>query len=364
MKKLFFFVVMLTGTSFTMQSQTVRYVDNNPSAPTNAGFNYTTVQAAIDASVAGDIIYIQPSPNSYGDIQMNKRIILYGIAHNPELNAGQTATVSNILFRYGDASGSKISGLVINGIYLDNGTYQNNNVIITNNRIATIQGNSRVDRANQAVISGNFFYSGSSVAVDNYNSQDWLITNNTFSRPNSYWGYSLFQRMNNTTFLNNNIILSRQNGDGSARVQLFTTCNGTQIKNNIFVFVGTSVADFTSLGSNSSLFFQNNLTYAPSSSLNPLGGSNIDDQDPLFVSFNSATELNNRNNDLHLQGGSPGAGAGTDGFDLGLYNGTFPYSIPGYPTELPYLTDFVINNNILSEGTDLNINVKANANTN
>jgi len=364
MKKLLFSIALLAVTGFTINAQTVRYVDNNEGAPTNAGLNYTSVQAAVDASSPGDIIYIQPSPNGYGDIQMTKRLNIYGIAHNPELNTGKRAVVTNILFRYADASNSKISGLQISGIYLDSNSYKNHDVVITNNRLVHINGNSQTDDANRAVISGNFFYDQSTAAISNGSSQDWMISNNTFSRPNGYWGYSLINNLNDTTLFNNNIILSRQNGDGSNQVHIFNACSGTQLENNIFIFVGNSVADFTSLGGNSGLVFNNNLTYGVTSALNPLGGTNIDDQDPLFVSFNPATELNNTGNDLHLPGGSPGAGAGADGFDVGLYNGNFPFSVRGYPTELPFLTDFVIFNNILSEGTPLNINVKADANNN
>jgi hypothetical protein len=363
MKKLFFFVALLAGASFTINAQTVRYVDNNQGAPT-AGLNYTTIQAAVDASSPGDIIYVQPSPNTYDNVvNMSKRLNIYGIGYNPELNAGQYAYVPNFYFN-GSASDSKISGLYIGNINLSFNV-TNHNILITNNRIEqTISGNNSTSLSNNVVISGNFFYHPSTRAIDNNNSQNWMINNNTFSRPNGYWGYDLLYRLNNTTIFNNNIILSRQTGDGSQRVQLFLNCNGTQLSNNIFIFVGNSVADFTSLGSNSALVFNNNLTYGVTSALDPLGGTNIDDQDPQFVSFNPAAELNSTGNDLHLQGSSPGANAGADGFDIGLYNGNFPFNVRGYPTELPYITDFVIFNNILSEGTDLNINVKADANNN
>lgn len=365
MKKLILLIVLLAGAGFTTQAQTVRYVDNNQGAPTNAGLNYTTIQAAVDASSPGDIIYIQPSPNTYDNVvSMTKPLKLYGIGHNPELNAGQYAYIPNIYFN-GAASGSTISGLYITNINF-NYAIDNHGVLVTNNRIeGTISGNASTARSNDIVISGNFFYHGSTRAIDNYNSQNWIISNNTFSRPSTYWGYDLLYRLNNTTVFNNNIIYSRSNGDGNQRVQLFLSCSGTQFSNNIFLFIGNSVVDFTTLGGNSALVFQNNLTYSFTTTLDPLSGTNnIDDQDPLFVSFNSAGELNNPANDLHLQGGSPGAGAGADGFDLGLYNGNFPFSVRGYPTALPYLTDFIINNNILSEGTDLNIQVKANANNN
>ncbi|MEL0454606.1 hypothetical protein WJN01_00085 [Flavobacteriaceae bacterium SZ-1-7] len=355
---------MLFSVWFVLQAQTVRYVDNNQGAPTASGLNYTSVQAAVNASAAGDIIYIQPSPNGYGDINMTKQLSIYGLGHNPSLNAGQVATVNNILFRSANASGSKISGLNIYGIYLDNGTYDNHDIVITNNRIVYVAGNSTTSKANNVIISGNFFYHDSSVAIDNVNSQNWIISNNTFTRTNAYWDYEMFFRFNNTTLFNNNIVLSHQNGDNNQRIEIFRSCSGTQISNNIFLFRGTSVSNFN-LGSNSALNFQNNLTYGFNSTLDALSGTNnIDNADPQFVNFVQNSSLNNSNNDYHIQGGSPAENAGTDGNNLGVFNGNYPFSIRGYPTELPYLTDFVIYNNIISAGTSLNINVKANANIN
>jgi hypothetical protein len=171
--------------------------------------------------------------------------------------------------------------------------------------------------------------------------------------------------MNNTTIFNNNIILSRQNGDSNQDVRVFSTCSGTQISNNIFLFTGNAVDNFTNLTTNSALNFQNNLTYSVGTTIDALtGANNIDNADPEFVNWNSGNSINNPTHDYTIQGGSPAENAGTDGFDLGVMNGAFPFNLRGYPTSLPYLTDFVIFNNILSEGTDLNINVKADSNNN
>ncbi|HEX9825683.1 MAG TPA: hypothetical protein VGA80_03720 [Flavobacteriaceae bacterium] len=366
MKKLFLFIVLLAGAGFTVQAQNVFYADNNQGSPVNnAQNNYSSLQAAIDAAAAGDIIYIQPSPNSYGDVNMTKPLAFYGLGHNPQLNNGARAVVNNIFFRSADASGSIISGLEISGIYLDNTTYNNHNVVITNNRINNIHGNPQTGKANDAFIAGNFFYEGGFNYIDNYNSQNWVFTHNTFTHEISIGSWALFYRLNNSTLLNNNIILSRQNGDTNQRITLFSDCSGVQISNNIFIFTGNAVIDFTTLGSNSALNFQNNLTYSTNTTLNALSGTNnIDDTNPLFVSFNPATALNNTANDYHFQTGSPAIVAGADGKDLGVENGNYPFSIRGYPTGLPYLTYFVINNNFLSAGTDLDIQVKASANSN
>ena len=362
MKKLLLFVVLLAVAGFTINAQTVRYVDNNTGAPSNSGLNYTSVQAAVDASSAGDIIYVQPSPNNYGNINMSKTLHIYGLGHNPELNAGQYALFQDIHFN-ANASNSTISGLNVNDFYLSY-TGNNNGVVISNNRIRqAVRGGSNNAYSADIVISGNYFTHNSTYHIDQYGAQNWIINNNTFDRSGTNAAWNIFNRLNNTAVLNNNIILSRQNGDGNQSVNVFNACNGVQISNNIFIFTGNNVANMNHGGS-SALTFNNNLTYSVTTALDALGGTNIDDTDPLFTLFNPNNSLNNLTHDYTFQGGSPALNAGADGNDLGVMNGGFPFNLRGYPTPLPYLTDFVIFNNILSVGTDLNINVKADANNN
>lgn len=335
MKKLSLFFVLLALAVFTIQAQTVRYVDNNQGAPTAANLNYTTVQAAINASTPGDIIYIQPSPNSYGNVSVDRIINLYGLGHNPELNAGQNAFISNITFS-GPASGTLITGLNITNINL-NTNQVNHGIVITNNFInGTITGYSNTDRTNDIVISGNYFSHNSTNHINNNNGgQNWIIANNIFYRSGSNFGWNIVTNLNNTTIFNNNIVLSRQIGDGNQSIDVFSNSDGTQISNNIFIFTGTSVVNMN-LGSNTNLSFNNNLTYSVITAFETLGGTNIDDTDPQFVSFDPNNALGNPSHDFNIQGGSPAENAGSDGNDLGVMNGAYPFDIRGYPTLLPF----------------------------
>ena len=358
MKKLVFSVVLLT--SIALHAQTVFTVDNNQ----GSGAAYTSVQAAINNASPGDIIYLQPSPNSYGDIQMTKSLNIFGIGHNSEINSGMQATVGDILFRYADASASKISGLNIARVLLDNQTFNNHDVIITNNRIGNIIGNSLTTRANNVIISGNYLRNPNFRIIDTFNSQNWIISNNSIEQPNTNSTWSSFSRFNGSTIFKNNIFLTRQNGNSDQSIQVFDACIGAQISNNIFLFRGNAVTNMN-LGANSGLNFQNNLTYSYNTTLNALSGTNnLDNTNPQFESFNQNVALNTTSNDFNIQAGSLAEDAGTDGNDLGVFNGGFPFSLRGYPTELPYLVDFVIYNTSISAGEPLNINIKANANIN
>jgi hypothetical protein len=358
MKKSLLSIAMLFAITFHAQS--VLTVDNNE----GSGAEFTSLQAAIDAATAGDIIYVQPSPNSYGNINMTKSVNIYGLGYTPQLNSGVNAYVPNIYFRSAHASGSKISGLNITSIYLDNATFNNHNVVITNNRFVYIGGNSSTTKSNNCIISGNYIRNANFSAIDTYNSQNWIISNNIIEQPNGGATWATFKRFNSSINFNNNIFLSRQNGDTNGSIDVFENCNGTSITNNIFLFTTSSVANMN-LGSNNALSYQNNLTYSYNSTLDALSGSNnIDNSDPQFVNFNQNAALNTTANNYQIQTGSPAENAGTDGNDLGIFNGNFPFNLRGYPTELPYLTDFVIYNNIITAGTPLNINIKANANIN
>lgn len=352
-----FALVFLTTLFSYIQAQTTHVVDNNE----GSGSAFTSLQAAIDAATAGDIIYVQPSPNSYGNIDMTKPLTIYGLGHRPELNSGTLAYVNDARFS-GNASGSKLSGLFINRVYLTYGGVTNHDVVLKDNRIAQIYGNSNTSLANNLIITGNFFYTNAASAIDTYNSQNWVITHNLFQRQSDYFDYQLFYRFNASTIFNNNIILTPQNGNGDQLVRLFRDSSGTQINNCIFLFRGTNVINFDT---GDSVTYNNCLTYSLNTTMNAISGNdNIDNQAPLFTNFDINSNLNSTNQDYTIASGSPAENAGNDGNDLGVENGSYPFSIRGYPTELPYITEFTVFNTTIAEGQPLSINIKANANTN
>ena len=358
MKNLITFITILL--TIGLSAQNVITVDNNQ----GAGAQYSELQTAINDANSGDIIYVQPSPNDYGNININKTLSIYGMGHQPELNAGLNAKVGTIEFT--NASNTQISGLGINSINLTSNSLSNinSNIIITNNRIGRVLGNNSPQRANNAIINGNYFNNPDFRAIDNNNSQNWVIANNIIEQSNTNSIWTTFEDFNSSTVFSNNIILTRQNGDSNQSIQLFKDCNGTSISNNIFLFTGSNVSNIN-LGDNIALDYSNNLTNSYNSNLSPLPGTNnLDNTDPLLTSFNPDASLNTTTNNYELQSGSPAEDAGTDGNDLGVFNGNFPFNLRGYPTELPYLTEFTIFNTSISAGETLNINIKANANIN
>ena len=113
MKKqiLFIAAAIVAVASFAQTSHTV---SNNPANPAQ----FTEIQEAINAASDGDTIYVAGSATNYGNVLVNKRVVLIGAGWiqngaNSRTSITQidiTATTDN-----GGGSGSVISGFRIQG---------------------------------------------------------------------------------------------------------------------------------------------------------------------------------------------------------------------------------------------------------
>src|SRR5262245_57820134 len=114
MKNSFYLIFVALFSAFTVQAA-VLTVDNNGNSPGQ----YTSLQAAITAANAGDSIYISGSINSYGNVSLAKRLMLFGPGYNPAKQDPMTATIGSIaldtVISVSGASGSKIYGIVTGG---------------------------------------------------------------------------------------------------------------------------------------------------------------------------------------------------------------------------------------------------------
>src|SRR5215467_7839957 len=77
-----FFLLLTLSTSMSLFA-TVRTVSNNPSTLAQ----YNTIQAAINASVSGDTIYVHGSPINYAGFTVtDKRLTIIGPGWAPQAN--------------------------------------------------------------------------------------------------------------------------------------------------------------------------------------------------------------------------------------------------------------------------------------
>lgn len=274
-------------------------VSNNTAI--SAQFN--NLPAAINAASNGDTIYIHGSPNGYGNVDVNKRLILIGPGYSPTNPTGLSATIQTLTLDTANstsgASGTYIAGLYITTLNVGSGYYGN----VLDNITA---------RRNQISSTINIGYSNTEV-------HNWIVEENLI------WGLNFNINTTPSTgiLVNNNIIDYCSNPTKA----IFTnnviysvpTFNLSTISNCIFV---TGTANNSSANNT----FNNNLF---SSAINFTSGTNT---------FVPATQATTNNVDPKFNGGlgtsylsisdytlsalSAGHNAGTDGKDLGIYGGT------------------------------------------
>ena len=110
---------LLTLFSISVSGQTIWVADNNFNAPTGTNV-FSTIQAAVNAAAPGDIIQVQPSPNTYGNVTIDKQnLTLMGIGFNVDKDIPLTSIVGNITLtntpdNTSDADGTRIIGLQFN----------------------------------------------------------------------------------------------------------------------------------------------------------------------------------------------------------------------------------------------------------
>ncbi len=371
---------------------TVRIADNNFNAPTGDHI-YPTIQEAIDASGAGDIVYIQPSPTTYGSATIEKEIHLVGIGFDLDKDSPLQSTMLDIVFRNNidntsNASNSTITGLTIRDIYTiaypGAPSFTLQNVTISNCLIQELQylccgttyvpvdnfelsGNSftqEVDFHNQAtnVLLRNNFFAGR-VFFNSGNPNSGIVSNNIF-----YTGIGKNSVGDNLIIQNNNFM-----GATGSNNAFSTTMIDAIIANNIFYGRTPSVA--AAGGSVSTNFqrntFTNNLSFGTGNDqLPPSGGGanntgsgNLEGITPMFTDvplLNTWADTY----DFTLQVGSQAIGGGSDMSDIGISGGPYPMTEANFvlrTTALPTIQTFNTSS-VINPGDDLDVRVKAKAN--
>lgn len=313
-------------------AQTIRRVNNNPGI---TGTNiYTTIQAAHDAAVNGDIIYVEPSTQSYGDLVCSKNLRIVGVGYFLSENQIYpsffgVSTLNNVAINPG-SDNTILTGLTISSLALN----RVNNITIDRNRIngffATTVHNSVHANISGITITRNFMtnliqFTGSLTQTTRYVISNVILRNNVFGQMRvdaaAGLGYDVSQYQNFN--ISNNIITLSIN-----------SVNAT-VQNNIFINMGAAVPPIEGSIFNSTL--TNN-----SSALSPcnLPGGNGNEcginLTTTFSNFNLSTDKR-----YELASNSPAKSSGTNGVDRGIFGGTEPYvisGIPSYPTITSLIT--------------------------
>lgn len=339
MKYLFpclFFAVICT----IAHAQTIRRVNNNPGV---TGVNvYATAQAAHDAASANDILMIEPSATSYGNLTLTKPLKIYGNGHwleiNTELKVDQRSSVLNLVYFDTGSGGSEIYGITVSGTGdihvhgVSNITIQRcyfgRFLRIHTSNVASTQTNNVAN----IIISGNF---GSSLVAS----------------PSGAFTIS------NVLIANN--ILGDMNASSNPNVQNWV------VKNNTFyasaILLVNSIFENNLLAVSAAVSF-NNVTYSYNVSAGGTFSGGIGNQNSVAVSSEligtgagiSADEA------YQIKAGSPLKTAGSAGTEVGAYGGATPYVVSGIPA-IPSITN--MNNTATGSNTvplQVTISVKGN----
>lgn len=395
--------LILFLTTLTATAQTIRIADNNPNRPTGANI-YSTIKAAQDAAVAGDIVFVQPSLTSYGDVTIDRPITLRGIGFNTGKDLAYQSVLNNIrltntVTNTTNASGSIIEGIsanavllgfrtgsfsfslqnitiqncYLNYIYRDDGTslpyLATNNVIIRNCEIGVLNF-AGGPATTQFLVYGNRFFAQGIAVTFTVTLPGTTHPNggsNFFSRSTSISSYII---SNNIFSINSGIDLGGISGNAN---NTFTTASSVLVTNNVFLGnpgIGNTFGWITDFSFNNNIFygfqprpsnvtiaafgrnaFNNNVTFNVADPLLPplnsgtntnTGSGNLQNTNPLFTNVPVNTNWSS-SLDFRLQASSPAKNAGTDGTDIGITGGAYPVTngnIQLVPTTAPVILQF------------------------
>lgn len=365
MRKLFLLCALALASRVNL-SATVYTVSNDPTKPAQ----YTSATTALGVAAAGDTLYIYGSPNSYGDLVINKSITIIGAGFNTRKDIFYKTA-----FRFLDIPVGTLSNVTVDGVVGDNFRLLPGLINFSNFTIR-----------NSIFYLGIVGASGGSAACGS-TLTNWLIEN-CYVGEMSLAGTTACNPVSPVTngMLVKNCVIATVGGGTHNNNITFTNCqfgvdvgggNGFQRNvnctyNNCIFFKYT----FTQWSANVNNQFNNCLTFltvSPSQNfdLNSWtgGGSGtanncIINQNPLWVTTPTLpmfviTPYSSRNvwNPI-IQGGSPAANAGSDGTDIGLTGGLIPYNYLAEP-KIPVIRRFQLVNPVVPPNGTVSANVTA-----
>jgi hypothetical protein len=339
--KNFLFSVVILATAMTTNA-TIRTVSN---ATVSAG-QYTTVQAAVDASVVGDTIYIHGSQTNYGDVTLNKRLVLIGAGHSLTGTQFNFQTRLNyIYFSQGNSTtlptGSTIKGISAFGVYGLGGSLPVNNIILERNYFSGYGGPTSI------LGTGWIFRNNFTSKLNINNFKNIIISNNVID---TYIAYS----NQPSVIITNNIFLS---------LTYLSEVSYATVTNNIFINP-RSLENYPgpqNTWNKNIMIYADPANYQTFPPANNTGVGNLNTTDNQFTTTIplNITLLDATKQDWILFATSIGYKYGTDGTDVGIHGGSYPMpNMTGAPN-IPQITSMDLQNSVIPISGTLNIELKA-----
>lgn len=322
-------ILLLLFVAFTSAHATIHRVNN-----TGIAADFTTLQAAHDAALAGDTIHLEPSGSSYGNCTFIKQVVVIGpgwlLTTNTGLQASTSSAITGGLLFEAGSEGAVVSGL-------------------------DVQGQSRVKASNVRLERCRFTAGGMDLHIV-YNESGLNISGVV---------------VNGCNVLNNLIV----GGSGSTvndlvisntRVRQFNFATGGTTSGEVIncVAIGQGTAAFGGSG----IVFRNCVfdgVVVPGTSAyehNIFSGETVPATSGNQINVDMSTVFVGGTGDAQCQLaiGSPAIGGGVGGVDCGLFAGLEPYMLSGIP---PVPSIFVLGAaTATDQGTPLQVTISARSN--
>jgi hypothetical protein len=344
MNRLITFFIVLA--SVLNANAAIHIVNNSP----GQSADFTGVQAAINAAAVGDSIYIQPSLTSYGDVSVNKQVVILGAGHNPEFS-NYASTLGIVTFQNG-STGAILKGCSV-WIVNTSGNHTANNIVISGCKIDA-QGPFGIAGGTFAnwLIEGNIISSQSNgINVAEFDAGTVFRNNILFT----YAGSNIVSYGSSATLFENNLMMCVSNPSFSSA---FANSNNVIARNNV-IYVTPASGTNAATGCNNCTW-ENNATYNPNVTLDALpGAGNLDNTNPDFINVPLLNPSFNYLNNYQLNVNSPLLTAATDGGEIGIYGGVFEFRMGGEDNTLPRIKSVTPLTATAPPGGVLQINLKA-----
>ncbi len=328
-------------------------VNNRPGF--NANFSSLSTAISNSSVLAGDTLYVEGSPNSYGSITLSKRLVILGAGYFLNDNdSTQAFAYPSKLDNFTVSSGAQ--GSFISGVYITLSSYSNTVSINTDNITFS-----------RCYIENTYSSSSGYAIYFNSNVKNTTIENCFIYRTyNSSYAIYLYGNNDNINISNNIIKCGTKTSSGTA-IYMPTSCINTYITNNVIIgnLYAYSSYVVNNIQINGSLYndqinfysiFYNNIGQSTQFGTNDGNQSNIN----MATVFTYGPGNENIDNHYQLLAGSPAIAAGYTGEDCGAFGGNKPYKLSGLPA-IPAIFDAVMPAPATwyPTNTSINVNIKA-----
>jgi hypothetical protein len=338
MRKISCAFLLLMTLSLISTYAAVLTVNNSPNNPGQ----YAQIDPAIAAANVGDTIYVQGSSANYSNATITKSLTIIGAGTYSQTDFALQSKISVLTISSG------VSNLIIKGLRVFDILYSSNlngshDILISNCEIGQYLSLNGCINTYNIIVRNNIFRSVNSInigmnSVNTTNGcYNFIFENNIFN------GNLTDFNLTNTLIQHNIFISSNSNAFANPNSNLI-------INNNIFYNTNPSANTLACV-------FNNNITYNSGTTYAALGGTNLDNVDPLFIDVpnNNFSSTYNYN----LQTSSPGVNAASDGSDIGFYGGAGYVTTTGEVYNMPVIRKMDVQNTSVPQNGNVNVKVRS-----